>query len=110
MQKQNLERLSSDLSERHDAILENEFSGIPYKIENDKKLAVLLLFLPNGKKEVEQLLKQKYFSEYFNRYNVEFSMFDENCQSPCYPLKESCQIELKVFFDGSGELLCGFDL
>jgi len=78
-QKQNLERLSSDLSERRDAILESEFDGLPAKIASDKKLAVLLQFLPNGKKEIEQLLKQKYFSEYFNRYNVDFSLFDENC-------------------------------
>lgn len=78
-QRQNLDRLSSDLSERRDAILENEFDGIPARIAADEKLGVLLYFLPNGKKETEQLLRQKYFSEYFNRYNVDFSLFDKDC-------------------------------
>ncbi len=78
-QRQNLDRLSSDLSERRDAILENEFEGIPARIAADENLRVLLFFLPNGKKETEQLLRQKYFSEYFNRYNVDFSLFDKDC-------------------------------
>jgi two-component system, NtrC family, nitrogen regulation sensor histidine kinase NtrY len=79
-QKQDLNVLSEELAEQHDAILESEFAAIPSKIMSDKKLNVLLLFLPTGKKEVEQLLKQKYFNEYFNRYNLEFSMFNANCE------------------------------
>ncbi len=96
-QKQNLDRLSSDLTERRDAVLESEFSDIPQKIANDEKLALLLSFLPSGKKELEQLLKQKYFSEYFNRYNIEFSLFDSYC-NPLLSPKEPVLMN-EGFFD-----------
>ncbi len=79
-QKQDLKHLSFNLSERKDAILESEFAAVPEKIVNDEKLKVLTEFLPNSEKEVEQLLKQKYFGGYFNRYNVEFSLFDKDCK------------------------------
>lgn len=79
-QKQDLKHLSFNLSERKDAILESEFTSVPEKIVNDEKLKVLIEFLPNSEKEVEQLLKQKYFGGYFNRYNVELSMFDNDCK------------------------------
>lgn len=84
-QQQNLGILSLELSERHDAILENEFSDIPAKITADEKLSVLLLFLPAGRQEIEQLLRQKYFGEYFNRYNVELSLFDQDCHPLLQP-------------------------
>ncbi|MEO6305366.1 MAG: ATP-binding protein [Bacteroidia bacterium] len=79
-QKSDLKILSFNLSERKDAILESEFATIPEKIINDEKLKVLIEFLPNSEKEVEQLLKQKYFGGYFNRYNVEISLFDKDCK------------------------------
>lgn len=79
-QKSDLELLSYNLSERKDAILESEFATVPDKIINDEKLKVLIEFLPNSEKEVEQLLKQKYFGGYFNRYNVEMSLFDKDCK------------------------------
>lgn len=78
-QKQDLDILSIRLSERQDAILENEFAGIPQKIAQDENLNNLIQILPNTEKEVIELLKQKFFSGYFNRYNVEFSLFDANC-------------------------------
>lgn len=79
-QRSDLRLLSFNLSERKDAILESEFSGVPGKIINDEKLKVLIDFLPSSEKEVEQLLKQKYFGGYFNRYNVEVSLFDKDCK------------------------------
>ena len=79
-QKLDLNLLSYNLSERKDAILESEFAAVPEKISSDEKLKVLLEFLPNSEKEIEQLLKQKFFGGYFNRYNVEFSMFDKDCK------------------------------
>ncbi len=78
-QKQDLDFLAIRLSERQDAILENEFAGIPEKIAQDENLHNLIQILPNTEKEVIELLKQKFFSGYFNRYNVEFSLFDSNC-------------------------------
>ncbi len=75
-----LKLLSYTLSERKDAILESEFAAIPEKISKDEKLNILMDFLPNSEKEVEQLLKQKFFGGYFNRYNLEFSLFDKTCK------------------------------
>jgi len=79
-QRSDLDLLSFNLSERKDAILESEFASVPEKITNDEKLKVLIEFLPNSEKEVELLLKQKYFGGYFNRYNVEVSLFDKDCK------------------------------
>lgn len=78
-QKQELDILSLKLGERQDPILENEFLQIPQKIREDKSLNVLLSFPEIAEKEIEQTLIQKYFSGYFNRYNVNFSLFDKNC-------------------------------
>ncbi|MBA3663947.1 MAG: HAMP domain-containing histidine kinase [Bacteroidetes bacterium] len=79
-EKQHLEVLAYNLSERQDPLLESEFAGLPQRIHNDTKLGVLLNFLPGSEKEIASLLKQKYFSGYFNRYNIEFSMFDKDCR------------------------------
>jgi len=78
-QRSDLDHLSFNLSERKDPILESEFATVYDKITGDEKLKVLTEFLPGSEKEVGQLLKQKYFGGYFNRYSIEFSMFDKNC-------------------------------
>ena len=75
-----LEFLSYKLSERQDPNLQSEFAQIPKKIQNDQKLKVLLDFLPNSQKEIEQALKQNFFGGYFNRYNLEFTLFDKDCK------------------------------
>jgi signal transduction histidine kinase len=79
-EKQLLKELSYSLSERQDPLLESEFTGLPQRIGNDQKLKVLLDFLPASEKEIVVVLKQKYFSGYFNRYNIDFSMFDKDCK------------------------------
>ncbi len=79
-QKENLTHLSTKLSERQDAQLENEFITLPAKIANDQNFINLINFLPETKKEIDQLLRQKYFRGYFNRYNVDFSLFDQDCK------------------------------
>jgi signal transduction histidine kinase len=78
-QKQDLRILSISLGEPTDPILENEFSMLPFRIARDESLLNLVSILPNTREAVEQLLYQKYFTEYFNRYQVAFSMFDSNC-------------------------------
>lgn len=82
-----LEFLAYKLSERQDPNLQSEFAAIPKKIQNDEKLKVLLEFLPSSQKEIEQLLKQKYFIGYFNRYNIDYSMFDKDCKPLLNPSK-----------------------
>ncbi|MBL7917935.1 MAG: hypothetical protein JNM96_06030, partial [Bacteroidia bacterium] len=79
-QQKDFELLSYQLTERQDAILENEFAGISNKIENDEQLKNMTQFIAfSGDKEFLQLLKQNYFFGYFDRYNIEFAMFDEMC-------------------------------
>ncbi|MBI2721449.1 MAG: HAMP domain-containing histidine kinase [Bacteroidetes bacterium] len=83
--KQHLEVLSYSLSERQDPFLENEFADLPLRISSDEKLKILLNFLPSNEKEISLLLKQKFFSGYFNRYNIDFSLFDKNCKPLLQP-------------------------
>lgn len=97
-QRSDLGLLSFNLSERKDAILESEFTNLPDKIINDEKLKILIDFLPNSEKEVEQLLKQKYFGGYFNRYNVEVSLFDKDCK-PLLPTKDPILLNEGFFED-----------
>ncbi len=78
--KLDLEVLAYKLSERQDPNLQSEFAQIPNKIIADEKLKVLLDFLPNSQKEIEQVLKQNFFGGYFNRYNIEFTLFDKDCK------------------------------
>lgn len=79
-EKQLLKELSYSLSERQDPLLESEFAGLTEKIETDQKLKIIAAFLPGSEKELIAALKQKYFSGYFNRYNIDFSMFDKDCK------------------------------
>lgn len=97
---QNLEMdlLSLKLSERQDATLENEFATIPAKISKDESLNNLIFILPNSEKEIEQLLRQKFFGGYFNRYNVDFSLFDSNCKPLLYP-KQAVMLNEGFFED-----------
>ena len=97
-QNQELELLSLSLSEKRDAIFENEFNGLPSKIKQDKNLQNLLSILPDSKDVVEQNLKQKYFSGYFDRYNIEFSLFDNNCK-PMLDCKQAVLLNEGFFED-----------
>ena len=99
-QKQDLSILSLKLGEKQDAILESEFAGIPVKMANDEPLNTLLTFLadiPTAEKEATLLLKQKYFGGYFDRYSIQFSLFDKNCK-PLLEVKDPRQVN-EGFFD-----------
>jgi len=79
-QQQDFDVLSYKLIERRDAVLESEFFNLNDKIGKNEPLINLSQFVAyNGDKEFLQLLKQNFFFGYFDRYNIEFSMFDENC-------------------------------
>lgn len=82
------ELFSDKLNERQDPVLESEFSSLPLKIEKNEQLKNLSQFIDfNGDKEFLQLLKQNFFYGYFDRYNLEFALFDENCT----PLTKNAQ-------------------
>lgn len=74
--------LAYRLSERQDPALESEYNGLSAKIQNDRRLQNLIALLPATQKEISLLLRQTYFSSYFDRYNTEFFLFGKDC----YPL------------------------
>jgi two-component system, NtrC family, nitrogen regulation sensor histidine kinase NtrY len=80
----NLEVLSFQLTERQDPLLESEFASLPNQIQKDKNLQNLFSILPLSETETPTLIKQKYFSGYFEHYNVEVALFDKNC-NPLLP-------------------------
>lgn len=80
----NLEVLSFQLTERQDPILESEFSGLPKAIQKDEKLKNIISILPLSQAETPALIRQKYFSGYFEHYNIELALFDKNC-NPLLP-------------------------
>ncbi len=80
----NLEVLSFQLTERQDPLLESEFASLPNQIQKDKNLQNLFSILPLSEAETPSLIKQKYFSGYFEHYNIEVALFDKNC-NPLLP-------------------------
>lgn len=75
----NLEVLSFQLTERQDPILESEFAAIPEQLRNDGRLRNLISILPISEAETPALIRQKYFSGYFEHYNIELALFDKDC-------------------------------
>ena len=80
----NLEVLSFQLTERQDPLLESEFANLPNQIKKDKNLQNLFSILPLSETETPTFIKQKYFSGYFEHYNVEVALFDKDC-NPLLP-------------------------
>ncbi len=78
-EKSNTRFLADELSDRQDAILESEFSGIAGKISNDLKLKKMLYRLPLFGNETEQQLRRNYFTGYFEKFNVQLAVFDSVC-------------------------------
>ena len=93
-----LEVMAQHLSENRDAILESEFNLLPEKIKRDGNFINLLNVLPSSESEVIQKLKQDYFSGYFDRYNLDFSLFDTNC-NPLLPVKNPMLLNQGYFED-----------
>ncbi len=74
-----LELIAYQLSERQDLNLPIELGLIEPKIIKDEKLNNLIKVLPSSDNAVQQYIKQNFFGGYFNRYDVELSMFDKEC-------------------------------
>ncbi len=81
-QQQDFEVLSYKLTDRQDAVLESEFYNLSGKIDKNEQLLVMSGFVEfNGDQAFLQLLKQNFFFGYFDRYNIEYSMFNEDCKA-----------------------------
>lgn len=78
-EKQSLNHLSEKLSDRQDAFLESEFLKVASKIKKDSSLHKAVRRLPLQNNETERLLRQLYFTRYFEKYTVELSVFDSLC-------------------------------
>lgn len=78
-EKSNTQVLADKLSDRQDAILENEFSDIVRKIKKDVRFKRALYRLPLYAHETEQQLRQNYFTGYFEKFNIQVAVFDSVC-------------------------------
>lgn len=77
--KQTFEALSLSLTDRQDVIAENEFSKISASIKSDVQLKNLLSLLPLSSEQIEQSLRQRNFTGYFERYEILLSLFKNDC-------------------------------
>ncbi|MCD6017535.1 MAG: zraS 4 [Bacteroidetes bacterium] len=77
--KQTFEALSLSLTDRQDVIAENEFSKISNSIKSDVQLKNLLSLLPLSSEQIEQSLRQRHFTGYFERYEIIMSLFKNDC-------------------------------
>lgn len=77
--KQTFEALSLSLTDRQDVIAENEFNKISNSIKSDGQLKNLLSLLPLSNEQIEQSLRQRHFTGYFERYEIILSLFKNDC-------------------------------
>lgn len=78
-EEQSLKHLSEQLSDRQDALLESEFLKVSEKLNKDTLIYKALGRLPLQNGEIEQALRQQYFTRYFEKYNVQLTLFDSVC-------------------------------
>ena len=77
--KQTFEAIAMGLADRQDVIAENEFIKISNSIKKDLQLKNLLSSLPFNSDQIEQQLRQKNFTGYFERYEIIMSLFKGDC-------------------------------
>ncbi len=78
-ESQNIKHLSEELSDRQDAFLESEFLKVSSKIKKDEHLIKAIKRLPLQSSETEQMLRQIYFTRYFEKYTIHLAVFDSLC-------------------------------
>ncbi|MES2513637.1 MAG: ATP-binding protein [Bacteroidota bacterium] len=76
---QTYEALSLSLTDKQDVVAENEFNKISAAIKSDGQLKNLLSLLPLSNEQIEQSLRQRNFSGYFERYEIVMSLFKNDC-------------------------------
>jgi signal transduction histidine kinase len=68
------------LADQRDAVAENLFVDISKNIKSDAKLKSMIFKNPVQSLEIEQRLRQVYLGGYWERYNVNVSLFDSICR------------------------------
>ncbi len=76
-----MEVMADKLSETKDPVLENEFRLVSNTIVSDESIQNLVNILPETAPAITSLLDQKYFNGYFNRYLIQYQLFDVNCHA-----------------------------
>ncbi|MDF2450368.1 MAG: hypothetical protein K0R26_2872 [Bacteroidota bacterium] len=71
--------LSENLTDRQDVIAENEFGKVSESIRSDAQLKNLLSLLPLSNEQIEQSLRQRHLTGYFERYDIVLSLFKNDC-------------------------------
>lgn len=77
--KQTFDAISLSLTDRQDVVAENEFNKISDAIKKDVQLKNLLSLLPLSSEQIEQSLRQRNFTGYFERYEIIMSLFKNDC-------------------------------
>jgi len=77
--RQTFEAISLSLTDRQDVVAENEFTKIAATIKKDVQLKNLLSLLPLSSEQIEQSLRQRHFTGYFERYEIIMSLFKNDC-------------------------------
>ncbi len=95
--KQTYSALSFSLTDREDAIAENEFSKVSLSIKNDINLKNLISLLPLSSQKIEQKIKQVNFTDYFERYDIILSLFRN--EAPVFNFSESKYLSVNYFED-----------
>ena len=73
--------LADKLCSDEDAITENLFSDLDESIRTDTVLPFLLKHPNKNATVIEKHLREEYFSGYWDKYKIKFSLFDTICQS-----------------------------
>lgn len=77
-EKQNLDALYNSLADKQDPVLESEFLKFNQKFKKDS-LIINYVYKTMFKSDLEQQIRQKYFSGYFEKYNIKLALFDSLC-------------------------------
>jgi len=72
--------IAEKIAEREDAVAENLFTDLKKNLINDKKIIELITTKPILSGEIEKRIRQIYLGGYWERYQVNFSVFDSLCR------------------------------
>lgn len=94
--------LAQRLAAENDPIAEHLFAELKRKVQNDTVLAAKIKGPGQDLSEFNRLIKQNYFSGYWERYDINIALFD----SMCYPIVSSSeQVSMQMPHSYFDELL-----
>jgi signal transduction histidine kinase len=91
------QNIAEKITDREDAVAEYIFADLRKNIVNDSKLIQLVYSNPVNYQEIEKRIRQVYLGGYWERYKVNFSVFDSLCRA-LIPLNNQL-LENNSYFD-----------